>query len=93
MARQKDVEAMGKPTGNELELTELRYSPFTHNALVFIAAALGSTSKDRPSQVHVGLTSLQLHRHVGFSYHESSRYVGLGPSPSFTFQIIYSVIA
>lgn len=38
MTGQKDVEAVGKPTG-----TEPHYSPFMHNALIFTAAALGST--------------------------------------------------
>ncbi|KAH9017077.1 hypothetical protein EDB84DRAFT_1679608 [Lactarius hengduanensis] len=36
------IEDVEPPTGNGLELTEVGYSPFTQNALIFIAAALGS---------------------------------------------------
>lgn len=46
MTGQKDIEAVGKSTGDGLESTEHRYSPFIHNALIFTAAALGSTSED-----------------------------------------------
>ena len=43
MTRQKDVEAVDKSTGNGPASTEAGYSPFTQNALIFTAAALGST--------------------------------------------------
>ena len=50
MTRQKDVEAVGKATRNGLESTEVRYSPFTQNAFIFTAAALGSTFADGPAR-------------------------------------------
>jgi hypothetical protein len=55
MTRQNDVEAVGKPTRNGLSSTELRSSAFTHNALIFTAAALGSTSEDGPARYMWGL--------------------------------------